>query len=192
VAEPTAEEAEFYPTPSWAVQRMLEVVTLPWHGTWLDPCCGDGAIQEAVADTCEPQPEWYCMDVRATEYTASAQVNVTVDNYLQSDIVLAGFDACVMNPPFSLATAFASRAMGHCRVVVMLQRLNWLATEERATWMRTHTPSVYVLPNRCSFTGNNKTDSQEYAWFVWGNQDRHNPRISILGSTSREERLELS
>lgn len=38
--------------------------------------------------------------------------------------------------------------------------------------MRSHTPDIYVLPNRPSFSGKG-TDSIEYAWFVWRKENKY-------------------
>lgn len=183
-------EAEFFETPAWAVWRALEEIPVPWNGTWLDPCVGDGSIPISVGEMFDSAltPHWHCIDKRSTQFVETAKF-AHLDNYLQSPVVAQEFDVCIMNPPFSLATAFASRAMTHCTHVVMLQRLNWLATEERAGWMRTHTPDVYVLPNRVSFTKNGKTDSQEYAWFHWRDPCAGPATLKILSSTPKSERV---
>jgi len=89
-----------------------------------------------------------------------------------------------MNPPFSKAVQFADLAIRQCSTVVMLQRLNWLASEDRASWLRDHPPGVYVLPNRPSFVGPG-TDQQEYAWYVWPPQHR---TVQVLRSTPKDER----
>lgn len=56
--------------------------------------------------------------------------------------------------------------MGISRVTAFLLRLNWLASQKRAFWLRKNTPSVYVLPKRPSFTGKG-TDATDYCWAVW-------------------------
>lgn len=182
---------EVYPTPAWAVHRILERVVLPWKGSWFDPCAGECAIQKAVHSLVNFSPleqlriSWTLADIRT-----GLDERVSVANYLQSSAVDRRFDVAMFNPPFSLATAFASRARQHCTHVVMLQRLNWLASEERSDWIRANTPDVYVLPNRCSFTGDSQTDSQEYAWFHWY-RGQVDSKLRILASTSLEERKAL-
>lgn len=186
---------EVYPTPAWAVHRILERILLPWNGRWFDPCAGECAIKKAAHQFVNfdvkkfgvQRIDWTLTDVRA-----GLDARVKEANYLQSDDQNRRFDVAMFNPPFSLAVAFASRASEHCTHVVMLQRLNWLGSEERSEWVRANTPDTYVLPNRCSFTGNGKTDSQEYAWFHWHPALRANgAKIRILASTSAEERKVL-
>ena len=176
----TPEEAEYYPTPAWCVHRLLDAVSLP-SGDWLDPCVGEGAIPDAVTD---PGVRWLTVDIRDTG-CADYVVDYTRANRW------GRFDVCLMNPPFSKAWEFARKAIEHCDTVIMLQRLNWLQpgssepSRARAQWLREHTPGVYVLPDRPSFTGDGKTDSQAYAWYAWGDGD---PVVRILDSTPDSER----
>ena len=82
------------------------------------------------------------------------------------------FDVALGNPPFNLALEVIQHAMTMSSVVCMLLRINFLASQKRAAWMRRYTPSIYVLPKRPSFTGG-KTDACEYAWFCWGLGSSH-------------------
>lgn len=172
----TPEDAEFYATPAWCVRRLLDAA---WPGGrwWLDPCAGDGAIPEALADGAV---EWTLIDIRDTGIEG-----LEVCDYLRKAPPRSPWDACIMNPPFSKALAFAQKAAREADRVCMLQRLCWLASADRAEWLRRHTPAVYVLPNRPSFTGDGKTDGQDYAWFLWGCGD---PIVRILADTSAAER----
>ena len=86
------------------------------------------------------------------------------------------FDVALGNPPFNLALEVIQHAMTMSSIVCMLLRINFLASQKRAAWMRENTPSIYVLPRRPSFTGG-KTDATEYAWFLW---DRKPARVVIL------------
>jgi hypothetical protein len=174
--KPPPQSLEVYPTPGWCVHRLLEAVHLP-RGVWLEPCVGAGAIVQAVSEL-RDDIEWHTVEVRpecAADETA---------NFLQRPILGRAYDVGLMNPPFSKALQFASVAMRQCTHVAMLQRLNWLASEERASWLRDNPPGVYVLPNRPSFVGPG-TDAQEYAWYVWPPQHR---TVQVLRSTPISER----
>jgi len=97
------------------------------------------------------------------------------------------FDVALTNPPFSLARPFVEHARGMADHVVMLLRLNFLASAGRAPWMRQDAPDVYVLPNRPSFTGKG-TDSIDYAWFHWGPQVRSQGALRVLRPLPASER----
>jgi hypothetical protein len=70
--------------------------------------------------------------------------------------------------------------------VIMLLRLNFLASEERSEFMQRTRPDVYVLPNRPSFVLAGKTDSIEYAWFHW--HKNSTGIVRVLPTTPIEER----
>jgi hypothetical protein len=90
------------------------------------------------------------------------------------------YAVAITNPPFRLAQGFIDACLKHADTVVMLLRLNYLASKARWEFMSARTPDVYVLPNRPSFTGGG-TDSIEYGWFIWGQQQRSEGRIKLLG-----------
>ena len=89
------------------------------------------------------------------------------------------------NPPYSLAMEFIDRAMKvyPSASVAFLLRLNFAASAGRARFMRESRPSVYVLPNRPSFTASGKTDSIEYAWFVWDKNQLNQGGFQVLDVT---------
>lgn len=71
------------------------------------------------------------------------------------------------NPPFSRAFEFCQQAVKLCPNVVLLLRLNFLASQKRAPWFREHKPTaLFILSKRPSFTGRG-TDACDYAWVVW-------------------------
>ena len=179
-----SESYEFYPTPHWAVHRILDAVWMGWMGcTWLEPCVGSGNIVEAVKRYDHEQPNWTTIDIRP-----EANADYTVDFLRWQPI--NRFAVCLMNPPFSRTIEFADKAFECCDNVIMLQRLDWLATEGRCAWMREHTPNVFVLPNRPSFAGGG-TDGRDYAWFVWSVSDGYtgrSARMHILPNTPKEQR----
>lgn len=180
----TPEDAEFYVTPAWCVRRLMDAIDPP-TGAWLDPCVGTGAIPEAIGWM---HKTWTFVDVRYTGYRPQ-------DTYTESYLTTPSrgpFDVCIMNPPFSKAYdpelprgGFASKALEECDHVYMLQRLCWLGSDKRSDWLRENTPSIYTLPNRPSFTGDGKTDGQDYAWFVW---DGLTPAVHVLADTPASER----
>jgi hypothetical protein len=145
-------EADFYSTPTWATHAIRDQLQpfLP-VGRWLEPACGDLALVKAFGPG-----NWTAYDIRGKP---------SVD-FLETPVAMA-YDLLITNPPFSLWQAFAEHGLKVAKEVVLLGRLNLLASKKRwAFWHRQPLPDVYVLPNRPSFTGNG-TDATEYAWFHW-------------------------
>ncbi len=145
---------------------------------------GDGAIVRAVNET-RDDVAWSINDIvdRMPEF-----LNAPLDHriyyaqfgeaYTSKGLNLDEQDQVVItNPPYNQALEFVQGAMKDGKIVVMLLRLNWLAGQARNAFLREHTPSIYVLPKRPSFTGG-KTDSCEYAWFVWGLEET--PTVHVI------------
>ena len=183
--------SDFYPTPPWCVRRLLEAVPLP-GGRWLEPCIGHGAIVAATSDL-RSDVAWTGLDVHASFAQAVAKLDTPV-RFIAEDFTQwspanpTAFDVVITNPPYTVAQAIIERSFSLAPVVVMLLRLNYLASAGRADFMRAHPPDVYVLPNRPSFSGRG-TDSIEYAWFVWHpQQSRRDGRLHVLAPTTRDAR----
>lgn len=180
-----AEDAEFYPTPAWAVRRLLEREDcwfLRGGIRWFDPCVGDGAIVDAVTDLIGVR-RWSALDIRSTAWTRSQAIQPRC--YL-TDGFPSHIDVCVMNPPFSKALAFAKMAVSHCTHTFMLQRRHWLtaALRQDREWITAHKPAEFLFPDRIQFV-NGASDSQEYEWYCWS------PAVSglhFLANTPLEER----
>ena len=185
-------QEDFYVTPAWCVDRLLEV----WHpterGTWLEPAAGNGAIIRA-AKALRPDVYWAAVEVREEERAALAATGATVQigDFLEA-APISDVSAVIGNPPFAMAMEFVQRALAvypNARVAFLL-RLNFAGSEERGAFMRRFPPTVYVLPNRPAFA-NGKTDSCEYAWFAWPrgeHRERDDGHFRVLASTPKGER----
>jgi hypothetical protein len=184
---------DYYPTPAWCVDRLLDLIgdRLP-HADhlWIEPAAGDGAIMRAVDDWYELRaqsaPAWlaYDIDPRAAGISRVDYLHDFHNDPESWDRTQA--DVAITNPPYSLALDFVQAMREDARIVCALLRLGFLASEERARFFRGTLPSVYVLPNRPSFTGDGKTDAHDYAWCVWGLDPE--PRIDWLAPTPRHVR----
>ena len=90
----------------------------------------------------------------------------------------------ISNPPFKNAFEFIQKALDDVcddGYVVMLLRLNFLGSKVRNEWLRNNMPSeIYVHSKRMSFTDNGKTDSIEYAHFVWRKGYKGVTRLYLL------------
>jgi hypothetical protein len=187
-------EADYYPTPAWCVHRLLEEVDLP-GGQWLEPAAGTGMLIEAV-NAVRRDIQWRAVELRdACESPLSRVVGPSGQVSIMDFLQVAPPDSeqectvIITNPPYSRAMPMIEHSLEFgARFIVMLLRLNFLASESRATFMRQHSPDVYVLPNRPSFSGHG-TDSIDYAWFVWhGRQQRDQGKLLVLPPTSVADR----
>lgn len=185
-------EADEYPTPPWAVHRLLEdEYAAPCFpgGKWLEPGAGDGAIIRAVYEV-RSDVFWTALELREECRGDLIQVvgpgKVLIENYVEppADSLLAkDYDVAMGNPPYRLAAPFIERSLEIASVVALLLRVNYLASEKRNSFMRSRTPDTYILPNRPSFRGKG-TDSPEYGWFIWTQQKSETVgRLRILKTT---------
>jgi len=89
-------------------------------------------------------------------------------DFLRADIKAQLF---ITNPPFYLAQEIIEKAnnqVEHGGAVVMLLRLNFWGSQKRKTWLLKNMPTAcFIHSKRMSFTEDGKTDSIEYAHFVW-------------------------
>ena len=188
---------DFYQTPAWAVRRLLETWK-PAGGLWLEPGAGNGAIIKA-ANSVRSDVEWLAVEIREAEEEGLQHVarTVVMGDFLDRSLPLpdtSRVSVVLGNPPFSLAQAFIERSRELCPVaeIVMLLRLNYIGSEDRADFMRTNLPSLRILPNRASFLpvpGKvGKVDSIEYAWFGWRPDKADAGAFWLLESTPKEER----
>jgi hypothetical protein len=177
-------ENDFYATPSWCVKRVLEEIDLPSTGKWLEPCAGEGAIIKAVDAHYGKPLDWVAVELRQVDLPGV----LAGEDFLTLEIDLE-FAVTIMNPPYSLAEDFIRKAISVSQKTVALLRLNWLASGKRHGFLREHTPDVYILPNRPSFTGNG-TDATEYAWMVFDKEPLGSGVVKILDVTSKEDRRE--
>jgi len=186
---------DFYATPAGITQRIVRHLGLP-GGKWLEPAAGDGAIIRAITSIRE-DIFWTACELRAECADAlrfAGADEVLLGDFRPQALLLAAegrrFDVAILNPPFKLAQTILGQCLELCDWVVALERVNWLASLGRENWMRTHTPDVYLLPDRPSFSGGT-TDSIEYAWMVWrpGDHKRDHGRVEILPSAPGQSDL---
>lgn len=80
-------------------------------------------------------------------------------------------DMIISNPPFGIIEDFVKKSLEDVKMngaVVMLQRLNYFGSKKRNKWLKDNMPTYcFIHGKRMSFTDDGKTDSIEYAHFVW-------------------------
>lgn len=94
------------------------------------------------------------------------------------------FDMIITNPPFSYGIDFIKKALDDVAdggYVIMLLRLNFLGSKIRNEWLKENMPyEIYVHSKRMSFIDNGKTDSIEYAHFVWKKNYNKDTKLYLL------------
>lgn len=179
-------EADWYSTPPWCIERLLEKVDLP-GGVWLDPGAGDGALIKTV-NSVRLDVKWHAVEIRSECRDALVRTGAVtmIADFLDPTSQEFGpepVDVVITNPPYALAEEFIARALKIARKrVVMLLRLNYLGSEKRHQFMQEFVPDIHVLPNRPQYSLNKEgkpgSDSIEYAWFDW---DVTSPRPRTRG-----------
>lgn len=173
-------QLEIFPTPSWPVHRLLEVLR-PHAGKWFEPCAGEGHIIRAVDEWFKKnRPEesvvWESTDIRPTRY-AQPPCDMTKPGHFFEG---RHFDVILTNPPFSKAFELLKLLWPVAdRALAFLLPLSWLGSSERCAALHENTPSIFVLPERPIFRGSG-TDQETYAWLVWS---RVGAALSLPAST---------
>ncbi len=158
---------DFYETPAWGVRAIVPHLGLRPSDRVLDPCCGRGAITQALPSD---------LDLVGLELDAGrASEAASLGHTVQCRDALApepwpAHRVLLTNPPYRLALEFVERALREAAprgVVAMLLRLGFLESKKRAAFHQQHPADVFVLSERPSFTGRG-TDAAAYGWFLWG------------------------
>lgn len=173
--------ADEYPTPPWALTRLLEfweaLGRMPWlaqdmgvRQRWLECAAGDGVLVrtlreyvagragelavavQPVIDVVELRPEM--ADKLSLGLSGPGEVHCPQD-FLTWDPA-GRYDVVFTNPPFSLAEAFLHKALQVTkRHVFLLLRHNWIESRARHALFRRCMPtSEFVLPDRPPFIRN--------------------------------------
>jgi hypothetical protein len=156
---------DLYETPACAVEALLKVETLP-EIVW-EPACGPGAIVRVL------QAGGH--QVVATDLVdyglQGARSGIDFLNYPFPKTMPK---AIVTNPPFSIATEFATRAVALAPKVCLLLRINFLASTKRTALLeRSHLARVHIFRNRLpmmhrdGWKGAKTGSNVDHAWFVF-------------------------
>ncbi len=171
-------DSDFYPTPAYAVDRLLER-WMPPGLHWLELGAGNGDIIRAVnafraRHQLEPV-QWMAVESRpacaAALRATGAEVIIAPVQHWYAATAGQGlrFDAAPMNPPFSDALTFVSIARARAKWTVCLERAPWLAdSEDRYRYFIEGkcAPSHEYRVGRIDFDGRGG-DSIPYSWFAF-------------------------
>lgn len=150
-----------YPTPKAVVDELLKHLVLRPGDTFSEPCRGELRVIYDAVDLPETSKSW-------------AELSEGVD-YL-STLFTKKFDVIITNPPFTLTTEFLTKSMAELApdgTLVYLQRVNFLGSKCRVDfWNNVGFPDKCpVIVPRPRFV-NDRSDSCEYAWFIWDKGNR--------------------
>lgn len=149
------ENLDFYPTPGWCVDLLLDALDVRPDWQCLEPAAGDGAIVKRLLAR-----GVYASRIAAIELDPerAAGLRAIVPHAWQGDFLKSlpcAYDLIVTNPPFALAMDFARVALKMTRargIVALLLRLNWLGSQDRVAFHRAFPSDILLLPKRPEFT----------------------------------------
>ena len=193
-----------FPTPGWVTDRLIDrwMSThshgLPFAGKWLEPTAGAGGIIErfkrtgvfrgAVWDAWEIQQQYERPLLQLVDNPKIGDARAFAGAYARLSRPCV-YDVAVTNPPYPQAMELLRVLRKISKVVVMLLRVNFLASEKRYSyWTSGGMPrEIWQLPDRPKFKKGG-SDSTEYGWFIWDDKPHLETRISMLALTLLAER----
>ena len=164
---------DFYATPDWAVDKILEVADL--GGTVLEPCSGSGAFAKKI-------PNCIASDIR-TDEDVYGERGVDLFTIKENSV-----DTIITNPPYCCAQEVIEHCLKIARTrVYMLLKLSFLEGMKRKDFFET-TPlkKVYVFRKRVTMypsdTGEVPKNSGTiaYALYEWEHGYIGEPTIGWL------------
>lgn len=154
-----AEGADFYPTPRWAIEALLDHER--FQGAVLDPACGNGVVVETLKDA------GYVAEGSDLFYHGYGETGVDFFEYNYAQNI-------VTNPPYNVVNEFVEHAIHITESkLALLMRLAFLESGTRYNRIFSKTPPnrIWVFSERITFypsgiqTAGSGTTA--YAWFIW-------------------------
>lgn len=175
-ANGTRSENDFYPTPEWATQALLD--REKFKGSIWEPACGDGAMSKVFLKN------GYCSVV------SSDLVDRGYEAGIVRDFLSSKYEAnnIITNPPYALALDFVLHAK-ECAThkIAMFLKTVFLESEGRkAMFQDKEFPlrTVYQFSKRVTLYKDGKKMKNSgmiaYAWFVWDRGYEGNPMIEWI------------
>jgi len=162
--------ADFYPTPSFAVEELLKRET--FEGTIWECASGNGAIAKFF-------PNCMASDIRIGDSIYGEKGIDFLQTYRKVDNIIT-------NPPYKYAQEFVERAL-FCsqKKVAMLLKLVFLESISRKKLFdRKLLKTVYVFRRRLKIYADGKLGKNSgliaYAWFVWDKNYNGLPMIDWI------------
>jgi len=146
---------DFYPTEPYYPKKLLQLERI--DGTVLEPAAGDGAMVNVLKAA--------GLDVTGQDYKDYGGGFPLVDFMFFDE--KGTYDNVITNPPFSLFTEFASKALGVARKkVALIYYPGGMCSYKVSTFLKAHPPKVvYLLVKK--MTVNGKPSIFNHCWIVW-------------------------
>ena len=164
---------DFYPTPSWATQALVDHE--PFEGMISEPACGDGAMAQVLIDN--------GLQVAASDLYDRGFGRSGIDFLKHIQV----YDNIITNPPYCLAERFTLHALSCSqKKVALLLRLAFLegAGRQRNIFQKTPLVRVWLFSERVTFypKGEERISggTTAYAWFVWDHSHEGSPEIKWI------------
>ena len=168
------ERDDFYPTPAYAVEALLDREI--FDGQIWEPACGDGAISKVL------KARDY--SVQSTDLVDRGYGTPRIDFLMEFKTQAPNI---ITNPPFKNATAFAYKALTLAtRKVAFLCRIQFLEGIERRTLFDTYPPKmVLVFSERLTLWRNGIATSESsgtnaFAWYIWDHDYNGVPQLGWI------------
>ena len=184
------QQYEVFRTPQWVIDLLINDNNQFWHNAFvnddisafLDPSAGDGRILKTIREYFKSQ---VCEDSIVAMVNNDVLPNENLECNKDYDILHeelkatnTKFDLVITNPPFTKAEPWIRKMHevmtdgGYC---IFLQRLNWLGTQKRSEHFKNNKDlrlkHFFVITKRPTWeidgVKKNKTDTCEYAWFIF-------------------------
>ena len=166
-------ETDNYSTPPEAIHALLDQET--FGGDILEPAYGEGNIYRALCERTTEHDVVFTSDIRPIE---SGDIDWHELDFIENTEIYHedAFHSIVTNPPFSMAQAFAEKALVvSSQKVALLLRIQFLESEKRYQFLKSSPlKAVHIFPWRVSMypegfdpEAKRATGTQCFAWFVW-------------------------
>jgi DNA modification methylase len=169
-------ESDFYATPPYCIENLLNHWQPRSNDYILDPCAGSGNFGLVLKRRFNNQID--AIEIREEENDALCKIydNVSIGNCLQHKLF---YDVVITNPPYSLAEEITTHYLEVVkpRELILLLRTSFLESQKRYSfWQKHPVNKLYVFSKRPSFT-NGGTDACSYSWFIWDNSGKQEIKV---------------
>lgn len=166
--------SDFYPTPRWATERLLEVE--PFNGDILEPACGNGALSKILQEK--------GFDVISNDLIDRGFGNPGID-FLTYE---GNHDNIITNPPFSLSYDFIlqSKKIAKYKIAFLLRTvfLEGVARYEMFQDPEFPFKGIHVFSKRLTMTPNGEEIKSSgmisFSWFIWEKGYKGKPTINWI------------